>query len=105
MEQCSSRSAASLRYSWKVLPPGEGPLLLAVEVTAVSPGGQYEAAALVLSPQLLTVVATDCDQVRSVIPTSQLKVVQESADPTLLCLCMDQFRSSPDVSYFSSVHF
>lgn len=80
-----SANNSVLKYSWK-LTPALSNILFVTDATVISNACQYEAVALILTADALIIVNTDEDIISRVITLSELNTLNNSSDPTLLCL-------------------
>jgi vacuolar protein sorting-associated protein 13B len=89
IENSFSCASSRLKYGWKLiagLGAGRHTLLHVTEATCMTPSGNYEAIALVLTTRALFLVDIEEDLTRRILSLTELSAVEHLSDPTLLCL-------------------
>ncbi|PNF20823.1 hypothetical protein B7P43_G12077 [Cryptotermes secundus] len=102
IEYSFSGASSRLKYSWKLiaeLGAGCHTLLHVTEATCVTPSGNYEAVALVLTTRALFLVDIEEDLTRRILSLAELSAVEHLSDPTLLC-----FQFQPAVELEAASH-
>ncbi|CAB3369189.1 Hypothetical predicted protein [Cloeon dipterum] len=95
IEQSSNRTGAQLQHVWKSSSLDD-PIIMAVEAI-LELEGTLEAVVLVLSTQYFMVAIQETEQIKHLIPVTDLKPKLDENDPTLLSLAVEQLGTNAEV--------
>jgi hypothetical protein len=95
VEHSWTRNGAHLRHAWKSNSLDDL-ILMSVEATMEQDGPQ-EAVVLLLSTQYLMVIVHDTEQVKHLIPVTDLKPKLDETDSMLLLISTEQSSSNTEV--------
>ncbi|XP_059469479.1 intermembrane lipid transfer protein VPS13B isoform X2 [Neocloeon triangulifer] len=95
IESSSNRMAAQLQHTWKSSSLDD-PIVMAIDAT-LEQDGALEAVVLMLSTQYFMVVVQETEQIKNLIPVTDLKPKMDEKDPTLLSVAIEQLSSNAEV--------
>jgi hypothetical protein len=95
VEHSLTRNGAHLRHAWKSNSLDDL-ILMSVEAT-VDQDGPQEAVVLLLSTQYLMVIVQETEQVKHLIPVTDLKPKLDETDSMLLLISTEQSSSNTEV--------
>lgn len=93
-----TNSNSIVKYYWKYTQlVTQSNIIFITEATNVTNTGQYESVALILTLDALIITNSDQDKISRILSIAEVKGIEYSADPTLLCLKLSLPKSEPKI--------